>query len=61
MQANIDATNGLCLAEAASFAVSGHMPRAEAQKLVGDACAEVTRTGENLMAVLSARSDAPVD
>ncbi len=61
MRANIDATNGLCLAEAASFALSEHMPRADAQKLVSEACAEVSRTGENLIAILSARSDATVD
>lgn len=61
MRANINATNGLCLAEAASFALSAHMPRADAQRLVGEACAEVSRTGENLIEILSARSDAPVD
>ncbi|MEP4377413.1 MAG: 3-carboxy-cis,cis-muconate cycloisomerase [Alphaproteobacteria bacterium] len=61
MRSNIDASNGLCLAEAASFALSAHLPRADAQKLVGEACADVGRTGENLIAVLSARTDAPVD
>lgn len=61
MRANIDASSGLCLAEAASFALSAHMPRADAQKLVGEACAEVAQTGEDLITILSARSDAPVD
>ncbi len=61
MRANIDATNGLCLAEAAAFALSAYMPRADAQKLVSEACAEVTQSGENLIAILSARSDAAID
>lgn len=61
MAANLEASNGLLLAEAASFALSAHMSRADAQALVRDACMETARDGTHLMDVLAARSDAPVD
>jgi 3-carboxy-cis,cis-muconate cycloisomerase len=61
MRANIDATNGLALAEAASFALSAHLPRPEAQALVKDACKEVLASGRPLIDILAERSDAPVD
>lgn len=61
MRANLDASNGLILAEAASFALSAHMPRAEAQALVKDACRAVAKTGRPLMEILAGRTDAPVD
>lgn len=61
MRANLDASNGLVLAEAASFALSAHMPRAEAQALVKDACKEVAATGRPLMEELRARTGSPVD
>ena len=61
MDANLEAANGLVLAEAASFALSRHLSRAEAQALVKEACQEVARTGKHLMDVLAATSDAPVD
>jgi 3-carboxy-cis,cis-muconate cycloisomerase len=61
MRDNLDASNGLALAEAASFALSAHMPRAEAQALVKEACGAVAETGRHLIDLLSERSDAPVD
>lgn len=61
MRANLEAANGLVLAEAASFALSRHMLRPEAQALVKEACQKVTKTGEHLMDVLAAASDAPLD
>jgi len=61
MRANLEASNGLILAEAASFALSAHMPRTEAQALVKDACLEVTKTGRPLMEILAVKTDAPVD
>ena len=61
MRANLEAANGLILAEAASFALSEHLPRAEAQALVKNACQEATETGKHLMDVLAATSDAPID
>ena len=39
MAAVLAATRGLPLAEAASFELAAHLPRAEAQKLVKAACA----------------------
>lgn len=61
MRANLDASRGLILAEAASFALSRHMPRAEAQALVKRAVAEATAEGRELIDVLAAATDAPVD
>ncbi len=61
MRANLDASNGLLLAEAASFALSEHMPRAEAQALVKQACAEAQRSGRHLMDVMAKLSKASVD
>ena len=61
MLANVEATKGLALAEAASFALSAHLPRPEAQALVKDACKEVLASGRPLIDILAERSDAPVD
>lgn len=61
MRASLDASNGLILAEAASFALSKHMPRAEAQALVKEACGGVARSGRPLMEILAGETDAPVD
>lgn len=60
MRRNLAATDGLCLAEAVSFALARHMPRAEARRLVRDACREVKQTGRGLIAVLSQRTGLPV-
>jgi 3-carboxy-cis,cis-muconate cycloisomerase len=38
-----------------------YMPKAEAQTLVTEACGETSRSGQNLIAVLESRTDAPVD
>ncbi|UCH74846.1 MAG: 3-carboxy-cis,cis-muconate cycloisomerase [Rhodospirillales bacterium] len=61
MRANLDASNGLILAEAAGFALAAHMPREAAQALVKDACRKVVSTGRPLMEVLPDMTDAPVD
>ena len=61
MRANLDASNGLILAEAATFALAEHMPRTEAQALVKEACGEVVQSGRPLMEVLARKTDAPVD
>jgi 3-carboxy-cis,cis-muconate cycloisomerase len=61
MRANLDAANGLVLAEAAAFALAQHMPRAEAQALVKDACRAVTESGRHLTDVLAEKTDASVD
>ncbi|MGI9412367.1 MAG: 3-carboxy-cis,cis-muconate cycloisomerase [Hyphomicrobiales bacterium] len=61
MMANLEASNGAVLAEAASFALSEHMPRAEAYALVKQAAGESANTGVHLIEVLKSKSDAPVD
>ena len=58
MRANIAATQGLVLAEAASCALSAAMPRPEAQALVKAACQEVMAQGGDLIAVLQEKSAA---
>ncbi|MCE2475199.1 MAG: 3-carboxy-cis,cis-muconate cycloisomerase, partial [Alphaproteobacteria bacterium] len=60
MRQNLEATGGLCLAEAATFALAAHMPRAQAQALVGEACREAKASGQRLVAVLERQTDAPV-
>ena len=40
MRANVEATNGLMMAEAATFGLAAPMPRGEAERLVGEACTE---------------------
>jgi 3-carboxy-cis,cis-muconate cycloisomerase len=61
MRRNLDADHGLILAEAASFALAGHMPRSEAQALVKRACAAARDRDRPLIEVLRGLSDAPVD
>lgn len=61
MRANLDATNGLALAEAASFALSEHLPRAEAQAATKAACRKAVAENRNLFEVLAADTDTPVD
>lgn len=61
MRSNLEASKGLLLAEAATFALAEHMPRPEAQALVKAACLEALDSGRHLMDLLAERSDAPVD
>ena len=61
MHANVEASNGLLLAEAASFALAAHLPRPEAQEMVKQACAEVRESGRHLIDCLQCRCSAPVD
>lgn len=61
MRANIDASSGLILAEAAIFALADHMPRPDAQALVEAACADAAATGRHLMDVLAETTTAAVD
>lgn len=57
MARNLGLGGGAALAEAASFALAAHMPRAEAQALVKQAA----RSGRPLAEALAALTDAPVD
>ncbi|MGB0853750.1 MAG: class-II fumarase/aspartase family protein [Pikeienuella sp.] len=61
MQATMDATNGLMLAEAASFALAEFMPRPDAQAMVKAACKTATTENRHLRDVLMATTDAAVD
>ena len=61
MRAVLDDTRGLLLAEAASFALAEHMPRAEAQGLVRQACREALASGRDMVDVLAGLTEAPVD
>lgn len=61
MRANLEASNGLLLAEAASYALSAHMPRVEAQALVKAACRDAADSGEHLIDLLERRTGAPCD
>ncbi len=61
MAANIEASGGMALAEAASFALAAHMPRGEAQALVKAAVGAALASGRDLIDVLAERSDAAID
>ena len=61
MAENLANAKGLPFAEAASFALSAHMPRAEAQALVKKACIEVGQSGRDLMEVLAEMSEIKLD
>ena len=61
MRRNLEASNGLILAEAAVFALAAHMPRPEAQDLVKAACATASSSGRHLMDVLGEATGAQVD
>ena len=61
MRANLAASRGLLLAEAASFALAAHLPRAAAQELVKAACRDAPAAGRDLIDLLAERTTAPVD
>ena len=61
MLANLEASNGLVLAEAVSFALSEHLPRAEAQALTKAACRRAVDENRSLFDILAEDTDAPVD
>ena len=61
MRRNLEASNGLVLAEAATFALAEHLPRPEAQTTVKAACAETKAKGRHLIDLLAEKTDAPVD
>lgn len=61
MAQNVAASNGLMLAEAVSFALANHMPRADAKKLVGEAVQIVLTDNTHLVDVVQRMTDVPVD
>jgi len=58
---NVAATNGMLLAEAAVYALAGHMPKSAAQDLVKNACLDAAATGQDLITILEQRTPAPID
>lgn len=61
MRKNVNASNGLMLAEAISFALSSIMSRAEAKQLVKESCQIVIEQGRHLVDVVREKTDAPLD
>ncbi len=61
MRANLDASQGLILAEAATFALARHMARPKAQSLVKSACREAIGARRHMFDVLAERTKAPID
>jgi len=61
MVANVIASNGLILAEAATFALASEISISEAKKIVKSACAEVRTSGRHLMDILAESGDYAID
>jgi 3-carboxy-cis,cis-muconate cycloisomerase len=61
MAGTLAATRGVLLAEAASFALAEHMPRAEAQALVKAACKEALAQSRDLLDLLQESTAASLD
>ena len=61
MRAGLDLGGGAAMAEAASFALAAHMPRAEAQAVIKRVAREASRTDARLEDVLSRERDVGVD
>jgi 3-carboxy-cis,cis-muconate cycloisomerase len=61
MRQNVDASHGLLLAEAISFALSETMSRTEAKKLVAEACQIVMAEDRHLVDVVREKTNAPLD
>lgn len=61
MAENVRASKGLMLAEAVSFALSQTMDRAEAKKIVAEACQAVLEQGRHLVDVVRDKTQAPLD
>lgn len=61
MQANLEQSNGLILAEAAVFALSAYMPKSDAQDLVKHACLESRQTHAHVIDILSQSVGYPID
>ncbi len=61
MKENVEKSNGLALAEAAVFALSAHMPKPVAQKLVKDACHHSLQTHAHVLDILAQQVNFPID
>jgi 3-carboxy-cis,cis-muconate cycloisomerase len=61
MRENVAASKGLMLAEAISFALSDHMERTEAKKIVTAAVRTALEQNRHLVDVVQEKTDAPLD
>jgi 3-carboxy-cis,cis-muconate cycloisomerase len=61
MRAHVADPPGLLFSEAASFALTRHMPKAEAEALVKTAVPKAIASGRHLLDLLAGMTDAPVD
>ena len=61
MQDNLAATRGLVLSEAASFALSAHLPRGDAVRIVKQAVAATLASNRHLFEEIADLTEAPVD
>jgi 3-carboxy-cis,cis-muconate cycloisomerase len=61
MLENVQASHGLMLAEALSFALAQQMPKSEAKKLSADLAREALETKQNLIELARAKITAPID
>jgi 3-carboxy-cis,cis-muconate cycloisomerase len=60
-RATLDAARGLPLAEAVSFALAEHLPRADAQQLVKEAAREAVGSGADLLEVVARKVEVSID
>lgn len=61
MRHNVDASNGLMLAEAVTFALSETMSRKEAKQIVTAACRTAVAENRNMADIVREKSSAPLD
>jgi 3-carboxy-cis,cis-muconate cycloisomerase len=61
MRTAVEAPPAVHLAEAASFALARHLPRAEAQALVATACRAALDSGVDLLDLVADRTTVPID
>jgi 3-carboxy-cis,cis-muconate cycloisomerase len=61
MHKNVSNSQGLMLAEVLNFALAAHMDRAEAKKLVGEACQIALAENKHLLDVVQGLTDLPLD
>lgn len=61
MRANVEAMQGIILAEAVTLALSVHLSTEQTRILVRDACADALRQRRHVLEILRTRTNAPVD
>jgi 3-carboxy-cis,cis-muconate cycloisomerase len=61
MRRNVEAADGLIVAEALVFSLAGEMGRVEAKRIVGEACRTTMETGRHLVDVVRERTGSDLD